>query len=366
MKLPIILLLLLSIASCSTKKEHSTALTKVESEPVRVVEKIIIDLDSLSLPSYHKMNGVYEGDNQLLYYAFNNRSGLIDCFDLKNRTISHIAIQETEKNNIQDIMHIYPFSPDSLFVFYFRGFCLIDSDGKILEKHLPEVSVGENSGWLYAGVEAKPYYSRATSDLYCSIVYDNWDAHWDLPIAVQYNLQSKEVELLPLYLGNEYKSRYRELGYTNLVQLVFGQEAVVYNYNFSPLVYRFDYLNKASENYYKKESMIPSGFVFSGNGDEEKMRNYITNPLYNPPMMWGDDEALIQLCWSSGKDSVDDKPLVLSKYDLNKHSFTEQEIDNAYILNSEFGVNDGLLLIRYDRNNPDERLSERIEFHIIQ
>lgn len=97
MKLPIILLLLLSIASCSSEKEHSTTLTKVESEPVRVVEKIIIDLDSLSLPSYHKMNGVYEGDNQLLYYAFNNRSRMIDCFDLKNRTISHIAIQETEK-----------------------------------------------------------------------------------------------------------------------------------------------------------------------------------------------------------------------------------------------------------------------------
>ena len=346
------------------------SINRSEAEHYKI-DTIVIPLDSVSKPYYFAKIAILETDSDLFYLAYNSQINAIDWFDLKSKVIKHTQIERVGPNGIPEITSIYPISKDSIFIFSYKALYLINSKGYILRKIDSSIKNKDGrKGFLMSNASVGAYFDKSKNEMYCGVNYIDFKNNETQPQAVRYNITDSTFHFLPVYYTEKYNQYYNQLGYTNIFSLQFYDNQLIYNFNYSPVFYIYDYRTKEVTIVNSKNSKADKMFEMLGQkaSDEEKMAYYVSNPLFNLPLKCTNNQCYYRLSWTGAAFSsgIESKKIVLSRYSYDLSSFSEIFLNNkTYFIGSERVAKKGVIVIAQNKFTPNIDY-EKIIFHIIR
>lgn len=345
----------------TNEKQQDNILVEVKRTKSLNVDSVKIRLDSESLPVYNRGVTAVERNGELSVLAYNPKIRKIDVFDLQSKAVDHIAIQGIEKYGLMEVYALDVIAPDSIFAYSYPSLFILNGSGEIIDKKDLRVEFEGKKGFLLGDVNARPFYDSQTGYIYGLLRYNNEGDRFNSPIGVKLHIQTGNYETLPLYLNQEYKEKFKQLGYNNQVQISFYQDKAVLNYSYSSALYVCDYESEQTTCY----QTDPDEFYFvpENSSQDELMNAYIKNTFHALPFMHNDNVAL--LTWGSGLSSVFDKRTSLEVASLRGRTIESDLLPGKdYLVSSAQLVGDRLII---QRSNPNKNTDDTdISFVIVE
>ena len=158
--------------SCSSggKDYANKAHEKIKDLKITTVK--IPETDVLNLPSYN-LSAYYRDTTEWLY-AYNYKTHALDCYDLRNRTMSQLPFKKDGPSAVTRIHSLQVCSPDSIWVFdESQRALLVDRTGNVRRSVVLTDGLSEGqlivAGHNYAMSTTDIYYDGARHSILCCV-----------------------------------------------------------------------------------------------------------------------------------------------------------------------------------------------------
>jgi len=342
------------------------------------------DLEYISIPITSDYLNTYQGIHSYNYkdqnylLAYNNTRHSLNYFDLdKNEVIKSVQLDHDGPNAIGDINSLFFHNQDSIFLFERGILHLANSEGQVVDSYnLYELFNTQQDGEPSINFYFKLNYNPVTKNIlfYLNSPYNSVKEKSKLSKVGTLNVQSRSVDILPIYHTDNYKNVNGRVGYiTYLGFYDYHKGDLLYNFQYesSLFVYNMQLGSQISKsgNSVKKPSFINE--VPTSTESESFENHALNNTLYLTviPDKWRG--LVYRINWEKPKKDYTnadftEKGQTLSVFDDDLNFIQEFSLpDHTYQINNWF-VNENGLYLNYAHPKNENQKEDFLIFHVIK
>ncbi|MDF2156935.1 DUF4221 family protein [Algoriphagus sp. CAU 1675] len=344
MKINIGFFFFIVLVSCSkSKKPDNITFDK---------DEIGISINSEYLNSYQVQSSI-SNEKDLILVGYNDKRHSLDFFNLdQGEVIVSKKLEFEGPNGIGKIESIFVQSSDSIFVYELGKLHLLNGDlSKNQSWDLFQIYGELNFGIPQCNFYFKLYYDSERQSVYFFMNKMGVDPNelGDLPIMTSLNLETTEVEILPIYHSEYFKSVAGQVGFMTYLGF-YGKldSQLIFNYQYESSINAFHLedkkLSKTSKSGLEVVPTIPRT-----NDPQAYDQHAIENPHFLSPIPDPWRNLIYSIVWDSpdanSYKTYLDKSQILRVFDENLELIQTVPLpDRTYQINNWFVNENGLYL----------------------
>nr|WP_297337225.1 DUF4221 family protein [Algoriphagus sp.] len=345
MKINIGFFFFIILVSCSKSKNHG----KITFDK----DEIKISITSEYLNSY-QVQSSFSNEKSLILIGYNDKRHSLDFFNL-----GHGEVMKSKKldyegpNGIGKIESLYAHSSDSIFVYELGKLHLLNSDLSISQSwDLFQIYGDLNLGIPQCNFYFKLYYESNHKSVYFFMNQMGVSPLEiaKLPLMTSLNLETNEVNVLPIYHSEYFKSVSGQVGFMTYLGF-YGKldNQLIYNYQYESTMNGFHLdEEKLHETLKSKLQVVPS--IPQTNDPQAYDQHAIENPHYLSPIPDPWRNLIYSIVWDGPSDANSyktylDKSQVLRVFNKDLELIQTVPLpDRTYQINNWFVNENGLYL----------------------
>jgi hypothetical protein len=324
-----------------------------EELPIKYsIETIKIPISSEQLNSYQIQSNFSLNEKPVLV-SYNDKRHSLDFFNLDHEeSITSKNLDSDGPNGIGKIESIFVQSSDSIFVYELGKLHLLNGDlSKKQSWDLFQIYGDLNLGIPQCNFYFKLYYDSERQSVYFFMNQMGVSLLEiaELPLMTSLNLETNEVNVLPIYHSEYFKSVAGQVGFMTYLGF-YGKldNQLIFNYQYESTIYGFQ-LNdeKLSTTSSSKVKFVPS--IPQTNDPQAYDQHAIENPHYLSPIPDPWRNLIYSIVWDSpdanSYKTYLDKSQILRVFDENLELIQTVPLpDRTYQINNWFVNENGLYL----------------------